>query len=116
MVYCSFRKAAMGVPALLAYGLITYIAYVFQLEFLPERFADEWFSLLHIFIRVTFTYFSTMTYLHLTRCLLADPGYIPNFLKTPLKMPEKVAPLEKVRLYNMRLFEENNIYSFATLE
>ena len=57
-----------------------------------------------------------MTYLHLTRCLLADPGYLPNYLKTPLNMPSKTAPLEKVRLFNMRLYEENNIYSFATLD
>ena len=31
-------------------------------------------------------------------------------------MPEKLAPLEVVRLYNMRSFQANNIYSFNDLE
>ena len=56
-----------------------------------------------------------MTYAHLIRCLFADPGYIPNWLKAPLK-PEKLAPLELVRLYNMRAFEWNDIYSFDNLD
>ena len=29
MVYCSMRKCAMGIPSLLAFGLISYISYVF---------------------------------------------------------------------------------------
>ena len=69
-----------------------------------------------ILIRVTFTYFSVMTYAHLIRCLLANPGYVPDWLKAPLKLPEKLAPLELVRLYNMRSFESNNIYSFDNLD
>ena len=56
-----------------------------------------------------------MMYAHLIRCLLADPGYIPGWLKAPLK-PEKLAPLELVRLYNMRAFEWNDIYSFDNLD
>ena len=116
MVYCSARKVAMGIPSLLAFGIISYISYNFQVEFLTEKFRGNHFSFLSILIRVSFTYFSTMTYAHLLMCLLSDPGYIPEFLKAPLKMPEKLAPLELVRLYNMRSFENNNIYSFDTLD
>ena len=116
MVYCSVRKVAMGIPSLLAFGLISYISYTFQTDFLPDKFQHDPFCFESIFIRVTFTYFSAMTYLHLIRCLLADPGYLPEYLKAPLKMPEKTAPLELVRLYNMRSFESNNIYSFDNLD
>ena len=56
-----------------------------------------------------------MTFAHLFRCLLADPGYLPDFLKAPLKQPKNLAPLELVRLYNMRTFESNEIYSFDNL-
>ena len=56
-----------------------------------------------------------MTYAHLVTCLISDPGYIPEWLKAPLK-PEKLAPLELVRLYNMRSFESNDIYSFDNLD
>lgn len=115
MVYCSLRKACMGLPSLLAFGIISYISYTFLFEFLPLKFKDNQLCFLSIFLHVTFTYFSGMTYLHLTRCLLSDPGYIPTYLKAPLKMPEKLAPAELVRIYNMRAFEHNNIYSFDNL-
>ena len=84
--------------------------------FLTDRFKDDHLNILAIFLRVTFTYFSIQTYLHLGRCFLSDPGYVPDWLKAPLKMPEKLAPLELVRLYNMRAFESNNIYSFDNLD
>ena len=116
MVRCTATKMAMGIPALINIALITYISYTFHLRFLPMEFKDNPYCFTSVALHTVFGYFSLMTYAHLIRCLLADPGYIPDEFKTPLKMPEKLAPLEIVRLYNMRSFQANNIHSFNDLE
>ena len=115
MMRCTLRKVAVGIPSMITITLITYISWTFQVRFLPEKFKDNPFGLMPIALHLVFTYFSLMTYAHLFRCLLADPGYVPEEYKAPLKMPEKLAPLELVRLYNVRSFSSNKIYSFDNL-
>ena len=55
-----------------------------------------------------------MTYLHLIKTNRADPGHLPDWLKTT-SQPNSLTPDELVRLYNMRSFESNKIYSFDDL-
>ena len=102
MVRCTLRKVGVGFPSMITLAIITYISWTFQVRFLPEKFKGDQLCFMSICIHVVFSYFSFMTYAHLLRCLLADPGYIPEQFKAPLKMPEKLAPLELVRIYNMR--------------
>ena len=116
MVRCTLRKIGMGIPSLITFALVTYISYTFHMRFLPVKFKNEPYCFMSIALHTVFGYFSLMTYAHLLRCLLADPGYIPKEYSAPLKMPEKLAPLELVRLYNVRSFQNNNIHSFNDLE
>ena len=115
MVRCTPRKAAVGIPSLITFALVSYISWTFQVRFLPEKYKQDPFCFMSIALHTVFSYFSLMTYAHLLRCLLADPGYVPEEYQAPLKMPEKLAPLELVRLYNARSFSSNKIYSFDNL-
>ena len=52
-----------------------------------------------------------MTYIHLSLAFFSNPGYIPKWLKVPMNS-QREAPLDLVRIYNMRFWMANNIYSF----
>ena len=52
-----------------------------------------------------------MTYIFLARAYLANPGFVPLWLKTPLNA-NREAPLNLVRIYNMRFWMANRIHSF----
>lgn len=52
-----------------------------------------------------------MTFAFLTRTFIANPGYLPSYLKTPL-VQDKFAPLRLIRIYNVRFWQRNKIHSF----
>ena len=52
-----------------------------------------------------------MTLVFLTRTFIANPGYLPSWLKTPLTS-NREPPINLVRIYNMRFWTANKIYSF----
>ena len=104
-------KVGMALPSLLAYALISYISYTFLFKFLPFVLADQQFSFSAILMQMIFIYFSSMTYIHLTRAFLANPGYLPNWLKVPMNANGE-APTDIVRIYNMRFWMANKIYMF----
>ena len=62
-------------------------------------------------LRGVFLYFSTMTYVHLARAYVTNPGYLPEWLKTPCTN-EGLAPVQLLRIYNMRTWMANGIYTF----
>ena len=67
--------------------------------------------MLPLLLRLVFTYFSSGTFIHLTRAFISNPGYLPAWLKTPLNS-RREAPLALVRVYNMRFWMANGIYNF----
>ena len=104
-------KIGMALPSLLAYALISYISYTFLFKFLPFALADQQFSFGALLVQMIFIYFSSMTYIHLTRAFLANPGYLPKWLKVPMNINGE-APTDIVRIYNMRFWMANKIYMF----
>ena len=55
-----------------------------------------------------------MTFLHLYRAGLSDPGYIDAKYKHPMK--HGVAPKRELRLLNADHFERNNFFDFDNLD
>ena len=104
-------KLALAIPMLLAAALISYISYQFFWIFIPDAYDREgaWFAAL--VIRTTFLYFSTMTYVFLFKTFITNPGYLPSWLKVPVTQ-EGYTPTRVVRIYNMRFWMANKIYSF----
>ena len=107
----NFFKIGAFIPSLLAYGLITYISHVFLLEFIPVLFKGESWCVTALLIRAVFAYFSGMSMIMLTKTYLANPGYLPLWLKTPLDH-NRQAPVNLVRIYNLRFWIANKIYDF----
>ena len=52
-----------------------------------------------------------MTYAFLFTTLLMDPGYLPEWMKTP-QTQDKKAPVELLRIFNLRLWRANNITNY----
>lgn len=52
-----------------------------------------------------------MTNIFLIRTFIANPGYLPKWLKTPLNS-QREPPVNLVRVYNMRFWMANKIHSF----
>ena len=52
-----------------------------------------------------------MTFLFIFKTFLTNPGYLPEWLKTPLTADKQV-PHELLRIYNLRFWRANRIYSF----
>ena len=99
----------------LAAALITYISYQFLFVFLPDFHEIEEgrgaVNMLAYFLRIVFVYASTCTYLFLFRTFAVNPGYIPQWLKLT-KNSDGTGPVRVVRIYNMRTWMANGIYSF----
>ena len=53
-----------------------------------------------------------MTYIHLTRTFIANPGYLPSWLKIPALNARREQPVNLVRVYNMRFWMANKIHNF----
>ena len=64
-----------------------------------------------ILIRLTFAYFSIMTYVFIGLTFTVNPGYLPKWFKTP-PTSEGYAPIQLLRIYNMRTWMANDIKSF----
>jgi len=110
---CTWTKACIGIPILLNLALISYISYSFHYFWIPSYFKNDENKMLKIFLQCLFSYFSLMTYIHLAVTLVMDPGYLPEWLKAPLKQDKK-APMELVRIYNIRLWKANKIKDFES--
>ena len=67
--------------------------------------------MLALLIQGLFLYFSSFTYLFLTKTFLTNPGYLPRWLKVPMSQ-DGTAPYRVVRVYNMRFWMANKIHSF----
>ena len=67
--------------------------------------------MISIILRLLFGYFSLMTYVFIIKTLISDPGYVPDVFKVPARA-DKMAPLELVRIYNMRSWIKNGIHDF----
>ena len=52
-----------------------------------------------------------MTYVFILKTFFTNPGYLPEWLKTPMTA-DRQPPLEIVRIYNLRFWRANRIYSF----
>ena len=63
-------------------------------------------------VRIIFCYFSMMTYIHLTRTFITNPGYLPSWLKLPALNARSEQPVNLVRVYNMRFWMANKIHNF----
>jgi len=107
----SCRKCGLAIPMFLVLVLISYISYQFFWVFLSDIYVNEGSTLTVLAIRACFLYFSTMTYVFLLRTFITNPGYVPSWLKTPLTS-EALAPMNLVRIYNMRFWMANKIHSF----
>ena len=110
---CNWGKACMGIPAVVALAIITYISVSFYVNWIPAYFGANRFQGLALLIQVVFGYFSLMTYVFLFVTLTMDPGYLPDYLKAPLKQDKK-PPLELVRIYNIRQWRLNQIKDFES--
>ena len=53
-----------------------------------------------------------MTYIHLTRTFITNPGYLPSWLKIPALNARREQPVNLVRVYNMRFWMANKIHNF----
>ena len=104
-------KVVLAIPMLLAAALITYISYQFMFRFMPAKHPLDNGSFESYFIRITFTYFSVMTYVFILASFILSPGYLPEWFKTAPGRDGK-APMRLLRIYNMRFWARNNIYSF----
>lgn len=79
-------------------------------RFIPETMPEM--TMGRIVLQVVFSYFSIQTVLSVVRIVTSDPGYIDPSYKYPQK-PDGMAPIEKLRTYNMNLFKKNNLYDFT---
>mmetsp|Transcript_9458 Transcript_9458/g.12860 ORF Transcript_9458/g.12860 Transcript_9458/m.12860 type:complete len:87 (-) Transcript_9458:941-1201(-) len=52
-----------------------------------------------------------MTFIFIFKTFFANPGYLPEWLKTPL-INGRDHPTNLIRVYNMRFWRANQIYSF----
>ena len=104
-------KLVLSIPMLLAAALVTYISYQFMFNFMPKEIPAEQRPLLSYSVRIVFSYFSIMTYVHLTLSFVMSPGYAPDWLKCQPGRDGK-PPYRLLRIYNMRFWARNNIYSF----
>ena len=101
---------------LLAVALITYISYQFLFRFMPTHYSLEedptWQGYA---IRIVVSYYITMTYVFILECFVASPGYLPKWLKANLTSDSK-APMSLIRIYDMRFWMRNKIYSFEEFD
>ena len=109
---CGFKKFCAGLPCLIAAALVAYITWVYVFKFMPYRYENEEWTLGRCLIELPFIYFSSMTFVFLFRTLATDPGYIDEQYKHPLNNLGH-APLDKLRLFNMKLFQQFNLYDFS---
>ena len=73
---------------------------------------DDPYCIQALLYRLVFGYFSGMTYAFLTMTYLRNPGYLPKWLRAPVALDPEADPLQLVRVYNLRLWLANGIYSF----
>ncbi len=100
----------MGIPMLLAIGLILYISYVYLYNFIPYEFPEHNFT--KIIIEIVFYYLSFMTVACILLTAISDPGYLKLDYQHPLTS-QGFAPLNQLRLLNMRMFISQKLYDFS---
>ena len=111
----SKKKFAFGIPLLMSASLLTYVTYQFQCVFYPSYYPLDAESFLGIIFQYSFrvwlVYENAICYLFMFRVYISNPGYIPSWLKHP-KTDEGLAPCNVLRIYNMRTWMANGIYSY----
>ena len=89
-----------------------YVLFVFLIEDSPEpTFLGKIWNYPRPLAALWYCYWMGMTYYFLFKACFRNPGYLPEWLKEPL-IDNQFAPENLVRIYNMRTWMANGIYSF----
>ena len=96
---------------LIAYGS-WYTVCVHLIRDSPEpNFMGKIYNYPRPFQALWFLYWMSTTYFFLIKACLRNPGFLPEWLKEPL-VDGKFSPQNLLRIYNMRTWMANGIYSF----
>lgn len=107
---CSFSKLKSGVPTVFNIALVMYIMYVFCFKFVQEFYPE--YSFWRLCIEFSVGFFGSMSIVFTLIIVVSDPGYLSHEYRHPLT-EKGWAPLEQLRVYNMRHFIKNKLYDFS---
>lgn len=87
-----------------------YIMHVFLTKFVPEFYPE--YSFWRLCIQTSVAFFGSMAIIYTLIIVGSDPGYLSLEYKHPLT-EKGWAPLNELRVHNMRHFIKNKLYDFS---
>jgi len=107
---CSLSKMKSGIPTFFNITLVMYIMHVFITKFVQEFYPE--YSFWRLCIEFSVGFFGSMAIVFTLVIVVSDPGYLSVEYQHPLT-EKGWAPLEQLRVHNMRHFIKNKLYDFS---